>query len=210
MNGQLDPSSSSSSSSTLPSSTSPHSTSPQFDSIDAAVEAVAAGQFVVVLDDEDRENEGDLIIAASKVTTEQMAWMIRHTSGFICISLHPERLERFALPMMVADNQDPKKTAYTVTVDFRGGTTTGISAHDRALTCRMLGVDFEDLRMTVKADDFSRPGHVCPLRYTEGGVRVRRGHTEASVGELSSQWSCQSGSPTSNADLLVSCCDEQI
>ncbi|EPQ25816.1 uncharacterized protein PFL1_06683 [Pseudozyma flocculosa PF-1] len=159
-----------------------------FDPPSEAIAAIARGEFVVVLDDEDRENEGDLIIAASECTTEKMAWFIKHTSGFICISLTPERIEELEIPMMVPRNNEKNKTAYTVTVDYKWGTTTGISAHDRALTSRKLAQSQEGeregqhgTRGYVHKDDFTRPGHVCPLRYTEGGVRVRKGHTEASV-----------------------------
>lgn len=148
-----------------------------FDSIPDAVSAIKRGEFVVVLDDEDRENEGDLIIAASVCTTRQMAWFIQHTSGFICISLTPQRIAQLEIPMMVPNNTEKNKTAYTVTVDYKHGTTTGISAQDRALTSRLLADPTHD----AKPSDFTRPGHMNPLRYTEGGVRVRRGHTEASV-----------------------------
>ena len=111
---------------------------PKFDSIDSAIEDIANGKFVIVLDDENRENEGDLICSADKISTEQMAWFIRHTSGFICISLHPQLIEQINLPMMVPVNTEKNKTAYTITLDYRYGTTTGISAHDRALTSRKL------------------------------------------------------------------------
>ncbi|PWN88675.1 hypothetical protein FA10DRAFT_268841 [Acaromyces ingoldii] len=161
---------------------------PKFDSIESAVEDIRQGKFVIVLDDEDRENEGDLIIAADAITTEQMAWLIRHTSGFICISLHPSLIEALEIPMMVPINTEKNKTAYTVTLDYRHGTTTGISAHDRALSSRMLAKawrqrhgQLNDGEDEVKPGDFCRPGHLCPLRYTEGGVRRRSGHTEASV-----------------------------
>ncbi|PWN21408.1 hypothetical protein BCV69DRAFT_247938 [Microstroma glucosiphilum] len=185
-------SSSSSTSTSLPSAAPLSSSSsstpshPKFDSIDSAVAEIGRGNFVVVLDDEDRENEGDLIIAADKVTTEQMAWLIRHSSGFVCISLHPSRIAALNLPMMFPNNQEPNKTAYTVTVDYKHNTTTGISAHDRALTSRMLAATGTDAKgeaagARANAQDFTRPGHLCPLRYTEGGVRVRRGHTEAAV-----------------------------
>ncbi|CAO1625204.1 unnamed protein product [Jaminaea pallidilutea] len=160
------------------SSSSSSSSTPQFDSIDSAIASIRNNEFVVVLDSEDRENEGDLIIAAQSVTTEQMAWLIRHSSGFVCIALSPQRIQELELPMMFPKNEDPKKTAYTVTVDYKHGTTTGISAHDRALTARMLAAAHDS---QAGQKDFSRPGHLCPLRYTEGGVRVRMGHTEASV-----------------------------
>ena len=148
-----------------------------FDAVEDVVRDVADGKFVIVLDDEDRENEGGLICAASTITTGQMAWFIRHTSGFICLSLTPERLAELEIPMMVPNNTEKHKTAYTVTVDYKHDTTTGISAHDRALTARMLA----DPALGAGRDDFSRPGHLNPLRYTSGGVQVRFGHTEAAV-----------------------------
>ncbi|KWU45463.1 3,4-dihydroxy-2-butanone 4-phosphate synthase [Rhodotorula sp. JG-1b] len=147
----------------------------RLDSVDDALAAFKRGEFLVVVDDMDRENEGDLIIAAEHVTQQQMAWLIRHSSGYICICLPAERLAQLEIPMMVAQNQDPHRTAYAVTCDYKHGTTTGISAHDRALTARKLADP------TTVADDFTRPGHLVPLRAVEGGTLVRRGHTEASV-----------------------------
>ncbi|KLO19224.1 3,4-dihydroxy-2-butanone 4-phosphate synthase [Schizopora paradoxa] len=146
-----------------------------FDKMDDALAAFARGEFLVVMDDENRENEGDLIVSASKITTEKMAWMIKHTSGYICISLSEERVAELAIPMMVPDNQDRHRTAYTVTVDCKEGTTTGISAHDRALTARSL------VSPSASPTDFSRPGHLVPLRARPGGVLERKGHTEASM-----------------------------
>ncbi|KAK0203037.1 3,4-dihydroxy-2-butanone 4-phosphate synthase-domain-containing protein [Desarmillaria ectypa] len=147
-----------------------------FDSIDDALAAFKAGEFLVVMDDESRENEGDLIIAGSAVTTEKMAWMIKHTSGYICVALTRERVAQLEFPMMVSDNnQDRHRTAYTITADYRHGTTTGISAHDRALTSRALASP------TVTSADFLLPGHIVPLRAREGGVLTRRGHTESGV-----------------------------
>jgi len=156
-------------------STNGHADAFKFDSMEDALEAFTRGEFLVVMDDEGRENEGDLIIAASHCTTEKMAWMIKHTSGYICIALPRERLEELEIPMMVAQNEDPHRTAYTITVDYKYGTTTGISAHDRALTARALASS------TSKASDFSKPGHLVPLRAREGGVLTRRGHTESAV-----------------------------
>ncbi|KAJ9126431.1 hypothetical protein QFC24_002174 [Naganishia onofrii] len=147
----------------------------KFDPIEEALTAFKKGEFVVVMDDEGRENEGDLVIAASECTTKKMAWFIKHTSGYICISLPEERLNQLDIPMMVPDNQERHKTAYTVTVDAKEGTSTGISAHDRALTARLLADP------SSKPSDFSRPGHMVPLRYTEGGVLSRPGHTEAAT-----------------------------
>jgi len=148
-----------------------------FDSVQDAVQAFKNGEFVVVMDDESRENEGDLIIAAEKVTTEKMAFMIRHTSGLVCVPMAGERLDKLQLPLMVEDkrNTELMKTAYTVSCDYAHGTTTGISAHDRALTSRKLA-DPSSL-----PSDFSRPGHIFPLRYHPGGVLRRIGHTEAAV-----------------------------
>ncbi|KAE9393135.1 3,4-dihydroxy-2-butanone 4-phosphate synthase [Gymnopus androsaceus JB14] len=147
-----------------------------FDSIQDALQAYKDGEFLVVMDDENRENEGDLIIAGHHCTTEKMAWMIRHTSGFICISLPGERLAELDLPMMVSEeNQDPHRTAYTVSTDYKHGTTTGISAHDRALTAFALSSS------TSISSDFTRPGHLLPLRARPGGILTRRGHTEAGV-----------------------------
>ncbi|KAF9366437.1 hypothetical protein BGX34_002712 [Mortierella sp. NVP85] len=147
----------------------------RFDSIEDAIKDFAEGKFVIAVDNEDRENEGDLIIAAEKVTTEQMAFLIRHSSGYVCVPTAPSRLEELNLPLMVPDNQELMKTAYTISVDYAHGTTTGISAHDRALTARSLADP------TKTAKDFNRPGHILPLRYTKGGVLRRTGHTEASV-----------------------------
>jgi 3,4-dihydroxy 2-butanone 4-phosphate synthase len=134
------------------------------------------GEFIVVLDDLSRENEGDLIIAASDVTTEKMAFMIRHTSGLICTPIPPSLCESLDLPQMVTSNEDPNRTAYTISIDTNSPlTSTGISAHDRALTCRTLSSE------EVTRESFRRPGHVFPLRARDGGVRERTGHTEAAV-----------------------------
>ncbi|KAK4147524.1 DHBP synthase RibB-like alpha/beta domain-containing protein [Dichotomopilus funicola] len=148
----------------------------QFDSIPDVIQAFRANEFVVVLDDPSRENEADLIIAAESITTEQMAFMVRHSSGLICAPLLPQRTLDLDLPQMVPHNQDLRTTAYTVSVDAaHPAVTTGISAHDRALVCRVLA----DGKAT--AGEFRRPGHVFPLRAKQGGVRQRRGHTEAAV-----------------------------
>jgi len=143
--------------------------------VEAAIQAMAEGGMVVVVDDEDRENEGDIIMAADAVTTAQMAFIVRYCSGVVCVSLEGEVLDRLALPPMIAQNEDPKHTAFTVSVDYKHGTTTGISAHDRAATLRALADP------KCKASDFTRPGHIFPLRYSPGGVRKRRGHTEAAL-----------------------------
>jgi 3,4-dihydroxy 2-butanone 4-phosphate synthase len=148
----------------------------EFDSIESSIEAFRQGEFVVVLDSQDRENEGDLIIAAEDVTTEKMAFMIRHTSGIICTPLRSPLALSLSLPQMVNNNTDPNRTAYTVSIDSNDETvTTGISAYDRALTCRTLA------SKNVQARNFRRPGHVFPLRARDGGVRERTGHTEAAV-----------------------------
>ncbi|QDQ97450.1 bifunctional 3,4-dihydroxy-2-butanone-4-phosphate synthase/GTP cyclohydrolase II [Tomitella fengzijianii] len=147
----------------------------RFDSIERAVADIAAGKAVVVVDDEDRENEGDLIFAAEKATPELVAFMVRYTSGYLCVPLTGADCERLALPPMYTVNQDKHGTAYTVTVDAREGVTTGISAADRARTMRMLADGASG------AEDFTRPGHVVPLRAKEGGVLRRPGHTEAAV-----------------------------
>lgn len=143
--------------------------------IEEAIKAVAAGQFVLVVDNEHRENEGDLIIAAEKVTTEDIAFMVRYTSGLICLPATGDMLDRLELPLMVLENTDTHNTAFTVSIDYARGTTTGISAADRAMTIQAAVAD------DAKPSDFSRPGHIFPLRYQEGGVLVRPGHTEASV-----------------------------
>jgi len=145
------------------------------DRIEDIVDAVRRGEMVVILDDEDRENEGDLIMAAEKVRTEDVAFFVRHTSGIICMPMTGERLEDLRLPQMVSDNTEPHSTAFTVSVDYRHGTTTGISAADRARTIRAL------TEPGRRPEDFSRPGHIFPLRSNQGGVLTRAGHTEASV-----------------------------
>jgi 3,4-dihydroxy 2-butanone 4-phosphate synthase/GTP cyclohydrolase II len=146
-----------------------------FSEIEDAVAAIARGELVVVVDDADRENEGDLIMAAEQVSRESMAFMIRHTSGVICMPLEGPRLDQLALPLMVATNTESQRTAFTVSVDAVHGTTTGISAGDRATTVKTL------LDPGTRPEDLARPGHIFPLRYREGGVLKRAGHTEAAV-----------------------------
>jgi 3,4-dihydroxy 2-butanone 4-phosphate synthase/GTP cyclohydrolase II len=146
-----------------------------FDSIEAAVADIRDGKLVVVADDADRENEGDLIMAADLVTHEAIAFMVRHTSGVICMPVTGARLDELRLPLMVTAGNDPQRTAFTVSVDVRRGTTTGISAADRAATIRAL------IDPATGPEDLARPGHVFPLRYREGGVLKRAGHTEAAV-----------------------------
>ncbi|HET6914824.1 MAG TPA: bifunctional 3,4-dihydroxy-2-butanone-4-phosphate synthase/GTP cyclohydrolase II [Acidimicrobiales bacterium] len=144
-------------------------------SIEEAIAAIGAGRMVVVVDDEDRENEGDLIVAAEHATPEAMAFFVRHTSGLICAAVTAERADQLNLPLMVERNTEAQRTAFTVTVDLRHGTATGISATDRSLTARAL-VD-----PATGPDDLARPGHLHVLRARDGGVLKRAGHTEAAV-----------------------------
>jgi 3,4-dihydroxy 2-butanone 4-phosphate synthase/GTP cyclohydrolase II len=147
----------------------------RLDSVERAIADIAAGKAVVVVDDEDRENEGDLIFAASRATPELMAFTIRHSSGVICVPMPAAMLDRLEIPLMTPHNKDRLRTAYTISVDARDGVTTGISAADRAHTARVLADS------ATEPWELTRPGHVFPLRYREGGVLVRRGHTEAAV-----------------------------
>ena len=144
-------------------------------SVRDAIEAFGRGEIVVVTDDNDRENEGDLIIAAAHVTPEKMAFIIRHTCGIVCAPLTGEVAKRLALQPMVADNDAIHGTAFTVSVDYRHGTTTGISAEERTLTVRALANN------NTGRSDFVRPGHIFPLIAKDGGVLIRSGHTEAAV-----------------------------
>jgi len=146
-----------------------------FTKIEQAVKAISRGELVIVVDDEDRENEGDLITAAEVVTPENMAFMIRYTSGVICMPMEGDRLDQLRLPLMVADNTESQRTAFTVSVDARNNTTTGISAADRCTTIHAM------LDEATRPEDLARPGHIFPLRYREGGVLKRAGHTEAAV-----------------------------
>jgi len=143
--------------------------------VEAAIKAFAKGEIVVVTDDDDRENEGDLFVAASLCTPEKMAFIIRNTSGIVCAPLGAEQARRLHLDPMVAENDAPLGTAFTVTVDVRHGLTTGISAEERCNTVRALANN------NSGASDFVRPGHVFPLVAREGGVLMRSGHTEACV-----------------------------
>ncbi len=147
----------------------------RLDSVELAIQRVGEGRPVVVVDDEDRENEGDLIFAAQRATPELVGFMIRHTSGFICVAMEGAELDRLGLPPMTHVNQDRKGTAYAVTVDARDGISTGISARDRAHTIKVLCDSATD------PWELTRPGHVVPLRALEGGVLRRAGHTEAGV-----------------------------
>jgi 3,4-dihydroxy 2-butanone 4-phosphate synthase / GTP cyclohydrolase II len=145
------------------------------ESIERAVKDIAAGRPVIVVDDEDRENEGDLIFAAEHATPELLAFMVRYTSGYVCVPLTEAEADRLELPPMYHTNQDRRGTAYAVTVDARAGVTTGISAADRAHTIRLLA------SADTKPTDLARPGHVVPLRAKAGGVLRRPGHTEAAI-----------------------------
>jgi 3,4-dihydroxy 2-butanone 4-phosphate synthase / GTP cyclohydrolase II len=146
-----------------------------FVTIDEAIEDLRQGRMIVVVDDEDRENEGDLVMAADKITPEAVNFMATHGRGLICVPMTGERLDELQIPMMVTDNTAPMGTAFTVTVDARRGVTTGTSAYDRAVTIKTL-VD-----PATRPDDLLRPGHVNPLRAKPGGVLRRAGHTEAAV-----------------------------
>jgi 3,4-dihydroxy 2-butanone 4-phosphate synthase/GTP cyclohydrolase II len=143
--------------------------------VEDALEALRSGRPVLVSDDADRENEGDVILAAQTLTPEWMAWTIRHTSGYICAPMPDRVADRLSLPLMVGENRDPLRTAYTVSVDAAAGVSTGISAADRATTIRLLADP------ATTATDLVRPGHVLPLRARPGGVLERPGHTEAAV-----------------------------
>jgi len=146
-----------------------------FNTIEEAVAAIGRGEMVVVVDDEDRENEGDLIMAAEFATPESIAFLIQHTSGLICVPMEGERLDVLDLPLMVHANTESQRTAFTVTVDYRHGTTTGISAHDRSATIGALIAD------DTRPVDLARPGHIHVLRARDGGVLKRAGHTEAAI-----------------------------
>ena len=143
--------------------------------IEDLIAAIARGEMVIVVDDEDRENEGDLIVAADAATPEKIGFMLRHTSGIICLSIVGERLDELQIPMMVEHNTDVRRTAFTVSIDAARGITTGISAADRARTIQVV------LDPSSKPEDLARPGHMYPLRYEPGGVLKRAGHTEAAV-----------------------------
>lgn len=146
-----------------------------FNTVEDAVSAIAAGEMIIVVDDADRENEGDLVMSASRTTPEQVAFIIRHTSGIVCAPLTHDEARRLHLSSMVSDNDAPLQTAFTVSVDYRAGLTTGISAEERTATLRALA------NGNVAAEDFVRPGHVFPLVAKKGGVLTRSGHTEAAV-----------------------------
>lgn len=146
-----------------------------FSPIEDIIAAYRRGEMVIMVDDEDRENEGDLIFAAEDASTEKLGFMLRHTSGIICLAIVGERLDELQLPMMVAKNTDNRRTAFTVSIDASEGTTTGISAADR---CRTIQAVLDE---SSTPEDLARPGHMYPLRYEPGGVMKRAGHTEAAV-----------------------------
>ncbi|NSL19860.1 3,4-dihydroxy-2-butanone-4-phosphate synthase [Agrobacterium tumefaciens] len=143
--------------------------------IEDAIEAISRGEMVIVVDDEDRENEGDIIAASDSITPQQIAFMMNHARGLICVAMPGERLDALDIPLMVSRNTESLKTAFTVSVDYIPGTTTGISAADRAKTVRALVLEGS------RPEDFARPGHIFPLRANPAGVLGRTGHTEAAV-----------------------------
>ncbi|MRJ77189.1 bifunctional 3,4-dihydroxy-2-butanone-4-phosphate synthase/GTP cyclohydrolase II [Aeromicrobium sp. SMF47] len=147
----------------------------RLDSIERAVEDFRQGKAIVVVDDENRENEGDIIFAASKATPELMAFLVRYSSGLVCAPITGEILDRLAIPLMTPHNREKMRTAYTVSIDARDGITTGISAADRARTCRVLADS------ATEPFELNQPGHIIPLRAKPGGVLERAGHTEAAV-----------------------------
>src|SRR6202048_4797473 len=147
----------------------------EFDPIEEVLDELRQGHLVIVTDDANRENEGDLILAAERATPELINFMIRYTSGVICVPMEGEELDRLELPLMTIRNTESMRTAYTISADAKEGVSTGISAADRSRTIRLLADP------STVAGDLVRPGHVFPLRYREGGVLRRAGHTEASV-----------------------------
>src|ERR1700704_5039871 len=146
-----------------------------FAKIEDAVEAYARGEILVVVDDEDRENEGDLIMAAEFATPEKVAFFLHQTSGHLCVPITAGRAKQLDLPLMVAQNTESQRTAFLITVDYRHGTTTGISSHDRSATVRAL------CDPGTRPGDLARPGHINPLMARGGGVLKRAGHTEATI-----------------------------
>ena len=154
------------------------------DPIEDVIAAIGRGDIVVMVDDEDRENEGDFIMAAEFATPEKLAFIVRYSTGVICAPLTDERCEELRLPLMVEQNTESQRTAYTVTVDVIEGTSTGISAADRAATVRAIA------NPDVSFKAFARPGHIFPLRARQGGVLKRAGHTEAAV-DLARLAGCQ-------------------
>ncbi|MEK7197392.1 MAG: 3,4-dihydroxy-2-butanone-4-phosphate synthase, partial [Nitrospirota bacterium] len=147
----------------------------KFNTIDEAIDDITKGKMIILVDDEDRENEGDLCMAAEKVTPQAINFMAKHGRGLICLSLTPERVEELKLQMMTDDNTSPFGTAFTVSIESKKGVTTGISAADRATTI------LTAINPHTKPEDISKPGHIFPLRAKRGGVLQRAGQTEGSV-----------------------------
>lgn len=145
-----------------------------FSTIEEAISEMKRGRFVIIADDENRENEGDLVIASESVNPSKINFMLTHARGILCVPIESKRLNELDLPLMV-DSDDMSKCAFTISTDYKNGTTTGTSAFDRAATIKAL------INENYKAEDFSKPGHIFPLRYKEGGVFEREGHTEASI-----------------------------
>ncbi|MGV1786469.1 MULTISPECIES: 3,4-dihydroxy-2-butanone-4-phosphate synthase [Agrobacterium] len=164
--------------------------------IEDAIEAISRGEMVIVVDDEDRENEGDIIAASDSITPQQIAFMMNHARGLICVAMPGERLDALDIPLMVSRNTESLKTAFTVSVDYIPGTTTGISAADRAKTVRAL------VSEGSRPEDFARPGHIFPLRANPAGVLGRTGHTEAAVDlcRLSGKYPCGTICEVANDD----------
>jgi len=145
-----------------------------FSKIEEAINDIKRGKFVIVVDDENRENEGDLVLAAEKATADRINYMIKNAHGLVCMPIIRERLNKLGIPAMV-DHNEINRCMFSISVDYRNGTTTGISPADRAATVKALIDD------NIKSEDFALPGHMFPIMYKEGGVLVRQGHTEASV-----------------------------
>ncbi|MDP7244033.1 MAG: 3,4-dihydroxy-2-butanone-4-phosphate synthase [Flavobacteriales bacterium] len=145
-----------------------------FSKIEEAINDIKRGKFVIVVDDENRENEGDLVLAAEKATADRINYMIKNARGLVCMPIIRERLNQLGIPAMV-DHNEINRCMFSISVDYRNGTTTGISPADRAATVKALIDD------NIKSEDFALPGHMFPIMYKEGGVLVRQGHTEASV-----------------------------
>ena len=146
-----------------------------FGKIEYAIKELQRGDFIVIVDDENRENEGDLVVAASKVTPSKLNYMIKWAGGFMCVPMDGRRLDELEIPLMVPDNTDKFNTPFTVSVDAKKNTTTGVSVHDRLETIKVL------IGNDSKPEDLARPGHIFPLRAKENGVLEREGHTEAAV-----------------------------
>ena len=146
----------------------------EFSKIEDAINDIKRGKFVIVVDDENRENEGDLVLAAEKVTADRINYMIKNARGLVCVPIIRERLEQLNIPAMVNHNEI-NRCMFSISVDYKNGTTTGISPSDRTVTVKAL------IDENSKSEDFIKPGHLFPLIYKEGGVLIREGHTEASV-----------------------------